>query len=168
MTGFRIGWTIAAEAIIKAMEKIQSHSTSGASVLLQEAALGAMKNGEQTVQELKVFIQTNKDLLTGELLKIKGIKLADPGGTFYCFPDIRKFNSDSQQLATLLLEKAFVATVPGIAFGQEGYLRLSYTCSTEQIVESAARIRWAIDPDAPREIIIGGETCLCDWERTKL
>ncbi len=168
MTGFRIGWTIAAESIIKAMEKIQSHSTSGVSVLLQEAALGAMKDGEQTVQELKIFIQTNKDLLTGELLKIKGIKLAEPGGTFYCFPDFRKINSDSQQLASLLLDKAFIATVPGIAFGQEGYLRLSYTCSTEQIIQSAARIRWAIDSDAPQEIIIGGETCLCDWERIKL
>ncbi|MCJ7716589.1 MAG: pyridoxal phosphate-dependent aminotransferase [Anaerolineales bacterium] len=167
MTGFRIGWTIAAETIIKAMEKIQSHSTSGASVLLQEAALGAMENGEQTVQELRNFIQTNKDILIGELKKIKGIKLAEPGGTFYCFPDFKNINADSQQLAALLLDKAYVATVPGIAFGQEGFLRLSYTCSTEQIIESAARIRWVVDPNSTPEIIIGGETCLRDWETTK-
>jgi len=167
MTGFRIGWAIASESIIKAMEKIQGHTTSGASVLLQEAALGAMKDGEQTISDLKTFIKTNKDIMIGELKKIEGINLADPGGTFYCFPDFRAFNSDSQQLATLLLEKAYVATVPGIAFGQEGFLRLSYTCSTEQTAESAARIRWAIDPEAPREIMIGDKSCICDWERKK-
>ncbi len=167
MTGFRIGWAIASESIIEAMEKVQGHTTSGASVLLQEAALGALKDGEQTISDLKTFIKTNKDIMTGELKKIKGINLADPGGTFYCFPDFRAFHSDSQQLAALLLEKAYVATVPGIAFGQEGFLRLSYTCSTEQTAESAARIRWAIDPDAPREIMIGEEACVCDWERKK-
>jgi aspartate aminotransferase len=167
MTGFRIGWAIASETIIEAMEKVQGHTTSGASVLLQEAALGAMENGEQTISDLKTFIKTNKDIMLGELKKIKGINLADPGGTFYCFPDFRAFHSDSQQLAALLLEKAYVATVPGIAFGQEGFLRLSYTCSTEQTAESAARIRWAIDPDAPREIMIGNKTCICDWEREK-
>jgi len=167
MTGFRIGWAIASESIIEAMEKVQGHTTSGASVLLQEAALGALKDGEQTISDLKTFIKTNKDIMTGELKKIKGINLADPGGTFYCFPDFRAFNSDSQQLAALLLEKAYVDTVPGIAFGQEGFLRLSYTCSTEQTAESAARIRWAIDPEAPREIMIGDKSCICDWERKK-
>ena len=167
MTGFRIGWTIGPESVIKAMEKIQSHTTSGVSILLQEAALGAMKNGDQTIRELKTFIKTNRDILVDELKKIKGIKLVDPGGAFYCFPDFRSFEEESQQLAALLLEKAFVATVPGIAFGREGFLRLSYTCSTEQIIESTARIRWAIDPDSPREVSIGGKIMVCKWERNR-
>ncbi len=167
MTGFRIGWTIGPENVIAAMEKIQSHTTSGASVLLQEAALGAMKDGDRTIHELKTFIKTNKDIFVGELKKIKGLKLADPSGTFYCFPDFRAFEAESQQLAALLLGKAFVATVPGIAFGREGFLRLSYTCSTEHIIESAARIRWAIDPDGPREISIAGKTMVCKWERNR-
>ncbi len=167
MTGFRIGWTIGPENVIKAMEKIQSHTTSGASVLLQEAALGAMKDGDRTIRELKTFIKTNRDILIGELKKIKGLKLVDPSGAFYCFPDFRAFEAESQQLAALLLEKAFVATVPGIAFGREGFLRLSFTCSTEQIIESTARIRWAIDPDGPREISIAGKTIVCKWERNR-
>jgi len=164
MTGFRIGWTIGARPIIAAMEKIQSHSTSGASTLLQEAALGALNGGESVVQDLKQFILTNRDILTSELIKIPGIKLTKPLGTFYCFPDFRGINPDSRELATLLLEKAYVSTVPGIAFGKDGFLRLSYTCSTAQVLESAARIRWAVDPTSPNEIIINGKKHQRDWE----
>ncbi len=164
MTGFRIGWTIGARPVIAAMEKIQSHSTSGVSTLLQEAALGALNDGETVVQDLKQFIRTNRDILIDELLKIPGIKLIKPQGTFYCFPDFNAINPDSSELATLLLEKAYVSTVPGIAFGKDGFLRISYTCSTAQISESAARIRWAVDPTSPSEIIINGEKHQRDWE----
>ena len=164
MTGFRIGWTIGAKPVIAAMEKIQSHTTSGASTLLQEAALGALRGGESVVQELKQFIRTNRDILINELIKIPGIKLTEPKGTFYCFPDFNAINPDSSELATLLLEKAYVSTVPGIAFGKDGFLRISFTCSTAQISESAARIRWAIDPTSPSEIIINGKKHQRDWE----
>jgi aspartate aminotransferase len=164
MTGFRIGWTIGAGPVIAAMEKIQSHSTSGASALLQEAALGALLGGESVVQDLKQFIQTNRDILINELIKIPGIKIAKPQGAFYCFPDFNDINPNSKELATLLLEKAYVSTVPGIAFGKDGFLRLSFTCSTAQISESAARIRWAVDPTLPSEIIINGEKHQRDWE----
>lgn len=167
MTGFRIGWAIGPEPVIQAMNKVQSHSTSGASALLQGAALGALTQGGDTLLELKKFIRTNRDILVGELKKIKGVKVNEPGGTFYCFPDFRSIQQDSQELARLLLEKAFLATVPGIAFGQEGFLRLSFTCSTDQIKESAARIRWAIDPESSPEIIIGGQKLVRDWELSK-
>ena len=164
MTGFRIGWTIAAKTIITAMEKIQAHSTSGASTLLQEAALGAMQGGDSVIQELKQFIQTNRDILINELIKIPGLKMTKPQGTFYCFPDLNGINPNSQELAALLLEKAYVATVPGIAFGKEGFLRLSYTCSTAQVRESAARIRWILDPTTPEEIIINDIKHKREWE----
>jgi aspartate aminotransferase len=164
MTGFRIGWAIGPDPVIQAMNKIQGHSTSGASAVLQEAALGALSSGSQTLKELKGFIEANRDILIGELSKIKGLKITNPGGTFYCFPDFNSFVADSQMLAALLLEKAFVATVPGIAFGKEGHLRLSYTCSRDEIIESAKRIRWVIDGDFPPEIIIGGKTIQRDWE----
>ena len=165
MTGFRVGWAVGPEFIIKAMVKIQSHTTSGASVLNQEAALGALLFGDESIKELKHSIQASKKNLIDGLRKIKGVKLAEPGGTFYCFPDFRTFGIDSNQLASLLLEKAYVATVPGIAFGKEGFLRLSYSCSEEQAEESVKRIRWVLDPDSPREISIGGITLLRDWER---
>lgn len=164
MTGFRIGWTIGPAPVIQAMNKLQSHSTSGASSLLQEAALGALRQGDETLKSLKKLILTNRDILVGELRKIDGLRLTTPGGTFYCFPDFRALTNDSQQLAAILLEKAFVASVPGSAFGQEGFLRLSYTCSTEEIADAAKRIRWAVDPSTPAEIVIAGQTCLRDWE----
>lgn len=164
MTGFRIGWAIGPEPVIQAMNKIQGHSTSGASAILQEAALGALNSGSQTIAELRSFIHTNRDILIGELKKITGVRITEPGGTFYCFPDFSSLVPDSQELATLLLEKAFVATVPGIAFGKEGYLRLSYTCSREEIMESVKRIRWAVDREYPQEIIIGGKTYQRNWE----
>jgi TorA maturation chaperone TorD len=70
------------------------------------------------------------------------------------------------EYCVLLLEKAFVATVPGSAFGQEGFLRLSYSGPTDEIKESAARIRWVLDPEASDEINIGGKTLKRDWEVT--
>jgi aspartate aminotransferase len=163
MTGFRVGWAIGPKPIISAMEKIQSHSTSGVSTILQEAALGALHDGEDTLQELRGFIQTNRDILIGELNKIPGINISEPPGTFYCFPDFSELNPDSKELAAILLEKAYVSTVPGIAFGREGHLRLSYTCSKEQIKESARRIRWALDPESPKEITIQEKKHLRDW-----
>jgi aspartate aminotransferase len=166
MTGFRIGWAIGPDPVIRAMNKLQSHSTSGASALLQGGALGALKDGSDTLINLREFIKTNRDILIGELKKIKGVKVAEPGGTFYCFPDFSLIHPDSQELAKLLLEKAFLATVPGIAFGREGFLRLSYTCSTDQIKESAARIRWAIDPESSPQIVIGSQEYNRDWELT--
>lgn len=164
MTGFRIGWAIGPEPVIQAMNKIQGHSTSGASSVLQEAALGALTSGSETITELRSFIHANRDILVGELKKIKGLRISEPDGTFYCFPDFSTLVPDSQELAALLLEKAFVATVPGIAFGKEGHLRLSYTCSRDEVVESAKRIRWAVDRDFSPEIIIDGKTYQRNWE----
>lgn len=164
MTGFRIGWAVGPDPVIQAMNKIQSHSTSGASPLLQEAAVGALTGGSETLQELNALIRTNRDLLIGELGRIKGVVVNNPGGTFYCFPDFRQITSDSQLLADLLLEKGFVATVPGVAFGLDGFLRISFTSTTEEIRESAARIRWVLDPEFPPEINIRGKTYQRNWE----
>jgi aspartate aminotransferase len=164
MTGFRVGWAVGPETVIQAMTTIQSHSTSNVSGLLQDAALGALQGGEQTLVELKESIRVNRDILLAGLASIPGVRTVEPGGTFYCFPDFQDRFPDSQSLAALLLEKAFVATVPGIAFGMDGYLRLSYACPKDQAVEAAARISWALDPSAPKEIIIGGKPFLRDWE----
>ncbi len=168
MTGFRIGWAIGATPVIRAMNKIQSHSTSGVSILLQEAALGALTGGAETVRELQTLIRTNRDILVRELRKIKGLRIQEPAGTFYCFPDLQEISGDSEKLANLLLEKAYVATVPGSAFGADGFLRLSYAGSTEEIIEGAARIRWALDPDSPPDIVIAGETHRRTWEIDRL
>ncbi len=167
MTGFRIGWIIAPAEIIQAMQKIQGHSTSGASILLQEAALGALRAGEDATRELDQFIATNRRKILSALKEIPGVRIVEPGGTFYCFPDFSAFEADSRQLATRILQEAYVSSVPGIAFGLEGHLRLSYAGPTDQIQEGVDRIRWVIDPDAPKELTIDGEKRLCTWQRTR-
>ena len=166
MTGFRVGWTVAPSPLIQAMNTIQGHTTSGNSILLQQAALGAMESGQEPVEELKDFILTNQQILLQELAQIPGVRTIQPGGAFYCFPDFSRYEKDSRILADFLLEKAFVLTVPGSAFGMEGHLRMSYTCPTDQVAESVRRIRWALDPTAPQTITIGGQEVTCSWERS--
>lgn len=166
MTGFRIGWIIAAGELIRSLQVIQGHSTSGASVLLQEAALGALKDGQDTIASLSRQISRNRTLILDALAEIPGVFTVEPGGTFYCFPDFSAYHQDSRELASRILEKAFVATVPGVTFGREGHLRLSYAGPTSQIEEGIQRVRWVIDPDAPEEITIQGSRHHCDWKRT--
>lgn len=168
MTGFRIGWTVGPESLISTMSKIQSHTTSGASVLLQEAARGALDDGDPSIQKLKEFIRHNRSLAISGLEEIPGVNLPRPGGAFYCFPDFSAYRESSQELADFLLEKTFVVTVPGIAFGLEGHLRLSYTCHPEELKESLHRIRWALDDSAPDTITIGQQAHHCDWDRSRV
>jgi len=92
-----------------------------------------------------------------------GLKVAKPDATFYCFPDFRAYEKDSAKLADFLLDKARVLVVPGREFGMDGYLRLSYCGATGDVTEGVARIRWALDPRAPKEITIGGRKVMRDW-----
>jgi aspartate aminotransferase len=78
-------------------------------------------------------------------------------------PDFRAYQSDSIQLAKFLLDKALVVTVPGVSFGMEGYLRLSYAGSTKDVLEGIERMKWALDPNAPNEIYIGDRKLIRDW-----
>jgi aspartate/methionine/tyrosine aminotransferase len=91
------------------------------------------------------------------------VRTVRPGGTFYCLPDFRAYRRDSVELADFLLETARVVTVPGKEFGMEGHLRISYAGSAKEIAEGVARIRWALDPQAPDEIYIGDRKRVRDW-----
>ena len=77
------------------------------------------------------------------------MRCVPPDGTFYCLPDFRAYRNNSVELADFLLKKARVVTVPGKEFGMEGHLRLSYAGTVKDVSEGVARIRWALDPDAP-------------------
>lgn len=99
----------------------------------------------------------------GELSTFNGLKVTPPDGTFYCLPDFRAFNNDSIEMSRFLLEKALVVTVPGISFGMEGHLRLSYAGTVKEITEGVERIKWALDPKAPNEIYIGDRKMIRDW-----
>jgi aspartate aminotransferase len=126
------------------MTNIQGHQTSGPSVLLQKAAIGAI-NGEQSgVEELRKTLEKNRDKMMELLNSFEGVEVIKPDGTFYCFGDFSAFEKDSNKLSNFLIDEAKVLTVPGAEFGMEGYLRLSYCGSVEDITEGIQRIKNAL------------------------
>jgi aspartate aminotransferase len=168
MTGFRIGWAIASQDVISAMSRLQSQTTSCTSSLCQLAAEGAMLGPQDEVEGLRACMQHNRDVIMAELAKVPGVTVTKPSGTFYCLPDFsaclgRGIANDSFELSMFLLSKARVVTVPGKDFGLEGYLRLSYAGSASDVVEGVNRIRWALDPSAPKSITIGDKTVVRNW-----
>jgi aspartate aminotransferase len=86
-----------------------------------------------------------------------------PQGAFYCLPDFRAYSGDSEWLSDFLLKKAYVVTVPGKEFGMEGHLRLSFSGSVKELTEGVARMKWALDPESPRDIYIGDRKLVRDW-----
>lgn len=145
MTGFRIGWSVANEALTQAMVKVQAQVSSCPSALSQAAAAGALRGGGAFVNSLRAGLEKKRDVMVAELSKLKKVKLHKPQGTFYSFPDFSAYDMDSARLSAMLLEKKMVVTVPGVEFGLEGHLRLSYCGSEKGIVEGVARIREALD-----------------------
>jgi aspartate aminotransferase len=168
MTGFRIGWCVAPRELVEVMTNIQGQTTSCASVLLQAAAEGALLGIQSIVDNLRLHCQNNRDIVMAELATLPGVKCTKPQGTFYCLPDFRAYlhpslARNSTELADFLLKKARVVTVPGVEFGFEGHLRLSYAGGVKDIQEGIARIKWAIDASSPNDIFIGDRKLLRDW-----
>jgi len=163
MTGFRIGWTVANKKITKVMTNIQGHETSGPSALLQMAAVGAINGIQSCVDSLKVTLENNRNVMMDHLNSFKGVKVTKPGGTFYCFADFSNYGKDSLKLSEMLIDKVQVLTVPGVEFGMEGYLRLSYCGTIKDITQGIERMKWALDPESPNEIYIGQRKLVRDW-----
>jgi aspartate aminotransferase len=163
MTGFRIGWTIAPKKIVEVMVNVQAQTTSCPSTISQVASVGALNGIQSGVESLRYMLQNNRDIMVQELKAIDGVHITKPGGTFYCLPDFRAFNKNSVELCAFLLKKVLVVTVPGKEFGMEGHLRLSYCGTVKDITEGVARIKWALDPNAPNEIFIGDRKLVRDW-----
>ncbi len=163
MTGFRIGWVVGPRKLVEAMARIQSQITSNPSVVSQAAAEGALQGVQSVVENLRLDIQNNRTVMIRELEAFNGVHLIRPQGTFYCLPDFRAYEKDSLKLSNFLLEKALVVTVPGVDFGMEGHLRLSYAGSVKDVTEGIERLKWALDPKAPNEIYIGDRKLVRDW-----
>lgn len=168
MTGFRIGWTVAPRRLVEIMTNVQSQTTTCVSPVMQAAAEGALLGMQSVVEALRLTIQNNRDVLMQELRTLPDVHCVKPQGTFYALPDFRAYlrksiASTSTELAQFLLRKAMVVTVPGKEFGMEGYLRLSYAGSVKDLTEGIARIKWALDPNAPSEIYIGDRKMVRDW-----
>jgi len=143
MTGWRIGYCGAPKEIINAMENLQGHSTSNPSNIAQMAALEALTGQQDSVMEMVKAFDERRKLIHKRLNEIDGISCVEPEGAFYAFPNIEGTGMDSMTFASKLLDEALVAVVPGIAFGKENHVRLSYAASANEINRGMDRIeKW--------------------------
>ena len=154
MTGWRIGYGAGPKSLIKAMSDMQSHSTSNPSSISQAATLEALNGDHSFLKEWIPAFKRRRDLIVGRLNAIEGIECQTPQGAFYVFPDARALlgkttpagktlNSD-MDLAEYLLEDALVGVVPGSAFGLDGFFRISYATSDDNLTKAADRLQEAI------------------------
>ncbi len=141
MTGWRIGYALGPQEVISAMSKVQSHTTSCPSSVSQKAALAALTGPQQFIQNMKDAFKERRDYLFKELSSIEGVEAKLPEGAFYLFPKIEGIFKNCEEFANRLLEEKSVAVVPGSAFLANGYIRLSYATSMEDIKEGAKRIK---------------------------
>jgi aspartate aminotransferase len=143
MTGWRLGYVVAPEPFIEGIKQSVLYSTNGVSTPVQWAGVAAIQQCEDFIQENLVEYRRRRDLLVGGLQAV-GFECPLPAGAFYAFPKFSKLsNLNSRDFATLLLEKASVATVPGSVFGPdgEGYLRFSYSLSVDTIEQGLLALR---------------------------
>jgi aspartate aminotransferase len=153
MTGWRMGYTAGPLDVIKAMGRLQSHMTSNPVTFCQYAAIEAFgEPAEQAIENMRVEFERRGKYMAKRLNDIGGVKCLEPTGAFYCFPDVsshygRNINgaeiSGSMDFAKALLEQANVALVPGLPFGCDNNVRLSFACSLEQITKGLDRMeKW--------------------------
>lgn len=150
MTGWRMGYTAGPLEAIKAMARLQSHMTSNPVTFAQFAAIAAFDDKENVVETMRVEFEKRGKLIAQLLNDIDGVTCSIPTGAFYAFPDVsshygRNINgadiNGSMDFAKALLEQANVALVPGLPFGCDNNVRLSFACSAEHIKEGVSRIK---------------------------
>ncbi len=156
MTGWRIGYAAGSKEAIKAVAKIQSQSTSNPCSISQYASVEALsENSYEFIEKNKIVFKDRLDLVLEKLSKIKGIKIKEPDGAFYVFPNCQnligsktpsgKQINNCTDFGEYLLEEVLVAVVPGIAFGSENHFRVSYAISNENLIEACSRIKAACE-----------------------
>ena len=148
MTGWRVGFLAAPLPIAKACSKLQGQTTSGISSIAQKAAEAAYLGPQECVEEMRLAFERRRDLVVKLAKEIPGLKVNNPQGAFYLFPEVTaylggKVKTD-KELAMYLLEEGHVATVAGSDFGLPGYIRLSYAAADELLVEAMGRIKTAL------------------------
>ncbi|MDP3482364.1 MAG: aminotransferase class I/II-fold pyridoxal phosphate-dependent enzyme, partial [Sulfuricella sp.] len=156
MTGWRIGYAAGPEKIIKAMEILQSQSTSNPTSISQVAAQAALDGDQSCIEPMVKAFRERHEFVVRRFNEMKGLKCIHAGGAFYAFPDAREAIADLHRRGTLaeatdmalseyLLEKAGVAIVPGSAFGAEGYFRISFATSMKNLEMALERIQKALE-----------------------
>lgn len=150
MTGWRIGYMGAPKWLTDACDKIQGQMTSGPNCIAQKAAITAVEANPSVINYMTEAFKHRRDLVFKLLQEIPGFKINNPAGAFYFFPDISAYFgktiqgvkiNNSDDFALLLLEKAHVATVGGVSFGDNNCIRLSYAASEENLTEAIKRIK---------------------------
>ncbi|EIJ42106.1 aspartate/tyrosine/aromatic aminotransferase [Beggiatoa alba B18LD] len=149
MTGWRIGYAAGPVKLIEAMTNIQSQSTSNPTSISQYAAEAGINGDTTFIQEMVKVFKERHDFVLAELLKIEGVQCEASQGTFYIFPSFqgviaRKGMKNDLELSEFLIEKAGVALVPGSAFGAEGYVRLSFATSMDNLKKALERMQAAL------------------------
>ena len=149
MTGWRIGYTVGNQNIIRAMSKLQGQATSCANSIGQKAAIAALTGDQKCVESMRNKYKERRDLMIRLLKEIQGVKCMIPGGAFYAFPDFsyylgKNYNgekiNDSFKLCDYILDVARVVSVPGDGFGAPGHIRFSYAVSKDTIREGVDRV----------------------------
>jgi len=142
MTGWRIGYALGPKAVISKMGTLQDHLTSNASSIAQWAAYGAIKGGEEDIKNMLEAFTERRQVILSLIRSMPHVKVKDPEGAFYVFVDVRDCPiSDDLEFCDKLLEKEFVAVVPGNAFYAPGFIRISYATSMENIKEGMSRLK---------------------------
>lgn len=148
MTGWRIGYACGPAFVMKSQGDLQSHSTSNPTAVAQKAFLAALSTPESELEAMRKVYIKRRDIMVEGLNRIPGIHCLKPDGAFYVFPNVKGLlkgeRDTSMKLSDYLLEKALLAITPGIAFGAEGYLRLSYATSDATIQEGLKRLAEAV------------------------
>ncbi len=145
MTGWRVGYAAGPVEIIKAMAKLQSQSTSGAATFNQLALAAGLTADQAAVESMRKEFERRAHFMYARLTSIPGVRCPKPTGAFYCFPNVSGTFaglgvSGSAEFADRLLDEAGIAVVPGVAFGMDEHVRLSFATSMEQIDEGLKRI----------------------------
>ena len=144
MTGWRIGFALAPKPIIDAMMKLQSHTTSNPTSIAQKAAIEALRGPQESIGIMLAEYRKRRDFVVNRLRAIKGVKIAEPRGAFYAYPNVsvgfRNGISSAMQFSERLLSQAHVAVVPGEAFGTNQHVRLSYATSMKELERGLDRI----------------------------
>lgn len=150
MTGWRIGYAAGPAELIAAMTKFQSHTTSGACSISQAAAEAALSGPQDEVEKMRALYQQRRDAMAAGLSALTDLRFTLPKGAFYMFPNISKLKGrtivgreviGSLALAELLLDCARIAAVPGVAFGSDDHLRLSFATDIENIRKGMERLK---------------------------
>ncbi|WP_141580545.1 pyridoxal phosphate-dependent aminotransferase [Actinomadura sp. WMMA1423] len=149
MTGWRVGWLIGPADVVKAAQNLQSHATSNVANVSQAAALAAVTGDLSAVAEMRKAFDRRRHTIVRMLNEIPGVVCPEPEGAFYAYPSVKALlgkqlrgrrPETSVELASLILEEAEVALVPGEAFGTPGYFRLSYALGDDDLVEGVSRV----------------------------